>query len=133
MRQRYGTATDTEGMLPHNKSGVRRQSEASTALWMSLRDSDCESQLWSRYACQGTPKTSGRGFVSFARFTGSDHFHRRSVGVAHGYCISRLQRENRALPQLGYCPFAEPTQVRPADASYQLSLRGLLIRRLRLF
>jgi len=44
MRQRYGTATDTEGMLPHNKSGVRRQSEASTALWMSLRDSDCESQ-----------------------------------------------------------------------------------------
>jgi hypothetical protein len=37
---RCRTSTDTEGMLPHNKSEVRRQSEASTALWMSLRDSD---------------------------------------------------------------------------------------------
>jgi len=54
----YGTLSGSEGMLPLRLFGVRRQSEAATALWLSNFGSR-GSKAVSRYACHGTPKRTG--------------------------------------------------------------------------
>ena len=43
-------------MLPRKLFGVRRQSEAATALWLNLKSVISESKAVSRYAYHRTPK-----------------------------------------------------------------------------
>jgi hypothetical protein len=47
-------------MLPRKLFGVRRQSEAATALWLNLETVIGKSKAVSRYACHRTPNSVAR-------------------------------------------------------------------------